>query len=195
MKFSVVFILFVFMLSRCTEYEEHNYLGKGPAIAKKYYEEIEKLNKELRKITEPENVQSKVLEITRLKDEAEKELKEYFISTEKPLLISFVQEVNKDLFEIQRVEIKDISYNKIEISAAFISKVETRNSLFCYMKFIDKDGNELPGWIVMISQSTISEGNSYTFSGTYTGLHNLSNAANLIVKSSKDFQNSTSFNN
>lgn len=195
MKIAAIFILLIFIISGCEEYENHNYLGKGPAIAKKYHIEIEKLNKELLKIRDTEKAQKKILEISNLKIEADEELKNFFKSSEKSFLIPFIQEVNKELFEIQTIEIENISYNQIDISASFISLADTRNSLFCYMIFVDKEGNELPGWIVMISQTNISAGNSYSFSGTYKGLHNLVNAANLVVMSAKDFQNSTSFNN
>lgn len=195
MKILLFIFLSFFILNGCESYKRHNYFGESPSIAKKYFDKIDNLHKELLSTTDTEKGSKILNQIAALKKEADEELKNYFGSYKMPVTIPFSQVVNEDIYKIQSIEVEQIRFNEIEMKAVITSKVDSKNPVFTYLRFIDEKGKELPGWILLLSPFDVSNGQTYTTSGTYKGLHHLLNADRLIVKSAQDFENNLSFNN
>lgn len=195
MKILLFILLSLFILNGCESYKRHSYLGESPSIAKKYFDKIDNLHKELLSTTDTEKGSKILNQIAKLKAEADEELKNYFSSFKMSVTIPFSQEVNYDIYKIQSIEVEKIRFNEIEMKAVITSKIDSKNPVFTYLRFVDEKGKELPGWVLFLSPFDVRKEQTYSTSGTYKGLHHLLNADRLIVKSAKDFENNLSFNN
>lgn len=195
MKYSVFSFLFIFIFSGCTSYEEHKYFGQTPSIAMEYSVEIENLQHELTRITDIEKGRNLSLKILKLKDEADEKIRNNFNSFDIPVELPFIQNAEKDYYEIKSVRIKKISYNRIDFIAKVEAKVDSKNPLFSYLKFTDDKGSEIPGWVIFISPMNIKKSRVYQVEGSYEGIENLVNAHLLKVKPRRDIENITEFSN
>lgn len=195
MKFNLLFpLLFILFFTGCNQVEKNTFPGDLPNIAAKYITQIEKLKKELMATTDFETGREISQQILKLEMEAELELNEYFRSSMSNIPIQFKGDLENEFYEIQSIMIKEVRFNAIEFAVKINVLNENRNPQFLYMKFADKNGNEIPGWIVMILPPGISNGGISEFSCTYIGIENLVNADMLIIKTREEYENSTSLN-
>lgn len=195
MKFVIIILYIIIIQTGCSSYEKHSFLGETPSIANKYQDKIEKLHKELLKVMDAEEGQKILHAIAELKNQADAELQNHFRSIENPVTIPFTQLINREIFNIQSMEIVQISFNQIEIKAIITAGVDSGNPIFTYLRFTDESGNNLPGWIVLLSPPDIIKGRNFTVTGSYKGIHNLRKATGLIAMSAEEFENSAFFNN
>jgi hypothetical protein len=195
MKFVIIIVYIILIQTGCSSHENHSFLGETPSIANKYQDKIEKLHKELLNVTDTEGGQKILHAIAELKNQADEELQNYFSSIENLVTIPFTQLINRKIFNIQSIEIVQIRFNQIEIKAIITAGVDSGNPIFTYLRFTDESGNNLPGWIVLLSPPDMFKGRNYTVKGSYKGIHNLKKATGIIVRSAEEFQNSSFFNN
>lgn len=194
MKILVFKLLFtLLLLLSCSQKNEIDFFSSISKIAENYKVKIENLQKKLAASTDLGEGRKISLDILKLKDEAEYELKNHFSAGFSEKSILFNQDFDRDIFEIQSIKVENISYNKLDLTARILSKKESNSPLFSYLRFIDDKGNEIPGWIVLISPMSIKSGEEYLLKGSYSGIEKLQKASKIIVKSRNDYENSTSF--
>ncbi|MFO7525221.1 MAG: hypothetical protein R6W68_07180 [Ignavibacteriaceae bacterium] len=174
--------------------EKNIFPGDLPKITADYITKIDNLQKELSATTDLEAGREISRQILKLKNEADLELKEYYTANMSNIPIQFNENIKNEFYEIQTIIIKNIRFNEIELAVRVNTLDQIKNSQFLYMKFADKNGNEIPGWIVMILPPGNSNGGISEFSGTYIGIENLVNADMLIIKTREEYENSTSLN-
>jgi len=189
------FILLSLFLFRCGDDVNNDLLLNLPSIAEKYKLKIEEVQKELSQTTDLLKGRELSLELLKIKDEADSELRSYFESNLSNLLIPFLHENENELFSIKSIKIVSVSFNQIEIEAEFTAKTDSRNPIFAYLKFSDLTGKDVPGWIVDISNKGLKKDSVFTFTGSFTGIEKLVNAEKILVKSREDYERSSSFNN
>lgn len=194
MKILILLFLSFIFFNGCESYKKHSYLGELPYIADKFYIEIDKLHQDLLKTTDAEKGSKILNQIAAFKKEADEELKDHFSSLDFPINIPFSQDIQKEFFDIQSIEVEQIRFNEIEIKAVITAVVDSKNPVFTYLRFTDEQGKELPGWILLLSPFDVIKDKVYTATGTYKGLHHLHNADRLVVKSAEDFDNNITFN-
>lgn len=195
MKFSfLILVLLILFLTGCNQERENIFPGDLPKIAADYVTKIGDLQKELVATTDLQTGRAISLQILKLKDDADLELKEYYNSNFSDKSIPFAAQTENEFFRIQSMTIKNVRFNEIEISAEFIAQSDNRNSLFLYLKFADKNGNEIPGWIVMISPKNLRKNGIYELTGSYSGIENLKDVDLLLIKSREAFENKSSLN-
>lgn len=196
MRYSLpAFILLSLFLFRCGEDVNNDLLLNLPSIAEKYKLKIEEVQKELSQTTDLLKGRELSLELLKIKDEADSELRSFFESNLSKRSISFIQENENELFSIKSIKIVSVSFNQIEIEAEFTAKTDSRNPIFAYLKFSDLTGKDVPGWIVAISNKGLKKDSVFTFTGSFTGIEKLVNAEKILVKSRDDYERSSSFNN
>lgn len=194
MKILIFKLLFtLLLLLSCSQKNEIDFFSSISKIAENYKVKIENLQKKLAASTDLGEGRKISLDILKLKDEAEYELKNHFSAGFSEKSILFNQDFDRDIFEIQSIKVENISYNKLDLTARILSKKESNSPLFSYLRFIDDKGNEIPGWIVLISPMSIKSGEEYLLKGSYSGIEKLQKASKIIVKSRNDYENSTSF--
>lgn len=191
----IFFFLLTIHFFSCTDNANNNLFGNLPSIAEKYKLKIEKVQKELSQTTDLPKGRELSLELLKIKDEADSELISYFDSNLSNLSISFLHEIENELFSIKSIQIVSVSFNQIEIEAEFIAKTDSRNSVFAYLKFSDLNGKDIPGWIVAISNKGLKKDSVFKFTGSFTGIEKLVNAEKILVKSREDYERSSSINN
>lgn len=195
MKFRLlILVLFILFLTGCNQEKENIFPGDLPKIAANYVTKIGDLQKKLIATTDLQTGREISLQILKLKDDADLELKEYYNSNFSDKSIPFTAQTENELFRIQSMTIKNVRFNEIEISAEFVALSDNRNSLFLYLKFADKNGNEVPGWIAMISPKSLRKNGIYEFAGSYSGIENLNDVDLLLIKSREAFENKSSIN-
>ncbi|MBS4034134.1 MAG: hypothetical protein KGZ85_06690 [Ignavibacterium sp.] len=191
----IFFFLLTIHFFSCTDNTNNNLFGNLPSIAEKYKLKIEKVQKELSQTTDLPKGREFSLELLNIKDEADSELRSYFKSNLLNSSIPFLHENENELFSVKSIKIVSVSFNQIEIEAEFIAKTDSRNSVFAYLKFLDINGKEIPGWIVALSNKGLKKDFVFTFTGSFTGIDKLFNAEKILVKSREDYESSSSFNN
>lgn len=174
MKILIFKLLFtLLLLLSCSQKNEIDFFSSISKIAENYKVKIENLQKKLAASTDLEEGRKISLDILKLKDEAEYELKNHFSAGFSEKSILFKQDFDRDIFEIQSIKVENISYNKLDITARILSKKESNSPLLSYLRFIDDKGNEIPGWIVLISPMSIKSGEEYLLKGSYSGIEKL----------------------
>ncbi|HSL89939.1 MAG TPA: hypothetical protein VK870_11595 [Ignavibacteriaceae bacterium] len=191
----IFFFLLTIHFFSCTDNANNNLFGNLPSIAEKYKLKIDEVQKELSQTTDLPKGRDLSLELLKIKDEADFELRSYFESNLLKLSLPFLHENENELFSIKSIKIVSVSFNQIEIEAEFTAKIDSRNSIFAYLKFSDMKGNDIPGWIVAISKKELKKDSVFTFSGSFTGIEKLVNAEKILIKSREDYERSSSFNN
>ena len=191
----LAFLLLSLFLFSCSDDVNNDLLLNLPSIAEKYKLKIDEVQKELSETTDLSKGRELSLELLKIKDEADFELRSYFESNLLSLSIPFLHENKNELFSIKSIKIVSVSFNQIEIEAEFTAKTDSRNPIFAYLKFSDLTGKELPGWIVALSNKGLKKDSVFTFSGSFTGIEKLVNAEKILIKSREDYERSSSFNN
>lgn len=196
MKIKLLLLLFGLVLSfGCNNLKEKNLLGDLPYIAEKYITKINQLQNESTRVTDINEGRKISLELINLKQEADNELNSYFNSNLDKIPIPIESNPEDEFYEIRSVNLTGVEFNKLRIEAEFVPRSEIKNTLFCYMKFVDITGNEISGWIILIYSPQSFGGGSYKFTGTYSGIQNLKSASGIIRKSSEEYQNNSAFSN
>lgn len=188
-------LIFSLLLLSCQNDSKDKLLGNLPSIVEKYKNQIEELQKESSLTTDIKKGRDISLDLIELKNEAELELKSYFNSNLSNKSIPFKQGNDKELFEIRSVKIVNISYNRIDLIAEFIARSDNANPYFSYLKFVDNNHKEIPGWAILISPMGIKAGRVYDFSGSYTGIEKLFDAKEIIVKSREAYESVSTLKN
>jgi hypothetical protein len=148
----IFFFLLTIHFFSCTDNANNNLFGNLPSIAEKYKLKIDEVQKKLSQTTDLPKGRELSLELLKIKNEADFELRSYFESNLLNLSIPFLHENENELFSIKSIKIVSVSFNQIEIEAEFTAKIDSRNSIFAYLKFSDMKGNDIPGWIVALSK-------------------------------------------
>lgn len=191
----IFFFLLTMHFFSCSDNSNNNLFGNLPSIAEKYKLKIEEVQKELSQTTDLPKGRELSLELLKIKDEADSELRSYFELNLSNLSIPFLHENENELFSVKSIKIVSVSFNQIELEAEFIAKTDSRNSVFAYLKFSDINSKEIPGWIVAISNKGLKKDSVFTFTGSFTGIEKLVNAEKILVKSREDYERSSSFSN
>jgi hypothetical protein len=191
----IFFFLLTIHFFSCTDNANNNLFGNLPSIAEKYKLKIDEVQKKLSQTTDLPKGRELSLELLKIKNEADFELRSYFESNLLSLSIPFLHENKNELFSIKSIKIVRVSFNQIEIEAEFIAETDSRNSIFAYLKFSDMKGKDIPGWIVALSDKGLKKDSVFTFSGSFTGIEKLVNAEKILIKSREDYERSSSFNN
>jgi hypothetical protein len=191
----IFFFLLTIHFFSCTDNANYNLFGNLPSIAEKYKLKIDEVQKKLSQTTDLPKGRELSLELLKIKNEADFELRSYFESNLLSLSIPFLHENKNELFSIKSIKIVRVSFNQIEIEAEFIAETDSRNSIFAYLKFSDMKGKDIPGWIVALSDKGLKKDSVFTFSGSFTGIEKLVNAEKILIKSREDYERSSSFNN
>ncbi|MCF8234225.1 MAG: hypothetical protein K9G67_10080 [Bacteroidales bacterium] len=179
-----IVLIFALYLVGCggSSLPDNKYLGSLPGLADKYESEIEELEKKSKESDDLKKAFEYSQKAEKLDEEAEAKADEAFAEMDAPIEIPFEQVAYQDKYDIQQLRITKAYFNGMSVEFdALVKKSETH--LFGYLRFVDEEGNEIPGWCVTMSNRRPEEGQVAVFKGTYRGLHKLSGLAKVKAMS------------
>ena len=200
--FTITTITVVFFLTSCGGGVSSNkYLGELPGIAQKYSQKIDDLKAELKGSTDIQKSYSLDKEIDNLKDEAEKEIKDYL--TNHPITnIPFEQKADYK-FTVKEVSVHP-TYPTSTSRFQLLAKVKINEnivndygnppgfarSFFAYAIAVDKDGNSLtkkPGVFMNATQGPFKADMDVDIYGSVDGPADMLNFEKFVFISRDEY--------
>lgn len=200
--FTITTITVVFFLTSCGGGVSSNkYLGELPGIAQKYSQKIDDLKAELKGSTDIQKSYSLDKEIDNLKDEAEKEIKDYL--TNHPITnIPFEQKADYK-FTVKEVSVHP-TYPTSTSRFQLLAKVKINEnivndygnppgfarSFFAYVIAVDKDGNSLtkkPGVFMNATQGPFKADMDVDIYGSVDGPADMLNFEKFVFISRDEY--------
>lgn len=195
------FVIALLLQSCGGQVSSNEYLGELPGIAQKYSQEIEDLKTELKASTDIQKSYSLDKEIDNLKDEAEKEIKDYL--TNHPITnIPFEQKAdyNFTIKEISAHPTYPTSTSRFQLLAKVTINKDIVNdwgnppsfarNFFAYAIAVDKDGKSLtkkPGVFMNATQSPFKAGMEAEIYGSLDGPADMVNFAKFVFISKDEY--------
>ena len=188
--------MLVFLLTNCGESVSskatNKYLGEAPGFAQSYKEKIagiEKDAEEANSLSQLEDYNKKRKELNK---EAEEKFDDIIKSLNLPKKIPFEVQQKDEKYEVNNLEITDIMYNQIELTADIKSKV-TRSHIFGYLQAVDEQGNPLESskdWVVLdvIQWRNVKEGEPAVMKGYFRGVEKLENLEKFVFKTREEYE-------
>jgi len=193
---SLFVLMLVFLLTNCGESVSskatNKYLGEAPGFAQSYKEKIagiEKDAEEANSLSQLEDYNKKRKELNK---EAEEKFDDIIKSLNLPKKIPFEVQQKDEKYEVNNLEITDIMYNQIELTADIKSKV-TRSHIFGYLQAVDEQGNPLESskdWVVLdvIQWRNVKEGEPAVMKGYFRGVEKLENLEKFVFKTREEYE-------
>jgi hypothetical protein len=178
---------------------ENKYLGKLPAIAKKYQTEISELKEKAKQATDMDDAFKYNKEYKLKKEEADKAFDDYMATAEFANQIIF--DNNPDYkFEVVEIIIDGASRTRVNLKAKVKINEDIKNEyggnkkyFFAYFKALDKEGNMIGRPSVM--SSSLGGGGPYVagmeteLSGSLEGLSELIGFEKIVFISKEEYKN------
>ncbi len=189
-------IVLALLINNCGESKTsgatNKYLGEAPGFAQTYKEKISNIEKEAKEAKSMADLAEYDEKRKELKKESKEKLDQIAKSLNLPKDVPFEGILEDEKHKINNLQITNVMYNQIELSAEITSKV-TRSHIFGYLQAIDANGNPLESnedWVVLdVSQwRNVKEGESAIMKGYYRGIEKLENLEKFVFKTREDYE-------
>ena len=193
---SLFVLMFVFLLTNCGESESskvtNQYLGEAPGFAQDYTEKITDIEKDAKGANSLSELEDHDKKRKELNKEAEEKFDDIIKSLNLPKKIPFEVQQKDEKYEVNNLEITNLLYNQVELTADITSKV-TRTHIFGYLQAVDEQGNPLESskdWVVLdVNQwRNVKEGEPAFMKGYFRGVEKLENLEKFVFKTRKEYE-------
>ena len=175
---SILAAVILFLIS-CNNGGDSNVLGELPQIAKSYSDEIKKVRMEQSKIDNNVKAMQYQKQIVELRSAAIDNIQKAFVNMDKPVKIPFNQKGYKGRYTIDSIRLTNATYNMIKLEAFCEIRDTSFYNFVAYSKFYNTNGEELPGWAVLMSNRDSLINGKVKMTGRYNHLEELINAKEL----------------